>query len=105
MTYSFGRKKEKNGIRTDWRVRRLGPRSVWLWGAAAVWATLLLSPGAAGVAGKLANRATSNITPLVVRAIRELWSLRFMVNVLLWVFGVVGNYNTMFLLVNNRQPN
>ena len=33
---------------------------------------------------------------LAITAIRELWSLRFMVNVLLGVFSVVGNYNTKF---------
>jgi hypothetical protein len=30
--------------------------------------------------------------------------LRFMVNVLLWVIGVVGNYNTKIPPVNGRGP-
>jgi len=34
-----------------------------------------------------------------------LWSLRFMVNVLLWVIGVVGNYNTKIPPVNRHAPN
>ena len=39
---------------------------------------------------------------LAIMAITVLWSLRFMVNVLLWVFGVVGNYNTNFRPVKCR---
>jgi hypothetical protein len=107
MTYSFGRKKEKNGIRTDWKVRRFWPR--WLCCdsvgvALAIGVTgvvmAMLSRSAGSVPGVPASMPTSNNVLLLNRAINELWSLRFMVNVLLWVTGVVGNYNTTFFHVN-----
>jgi len=37
-------------------------------------------------------------------AVTVLWTLRFMVNVLLWVIGVVGNYNTTIPPVNDQSP-
>ena len=55
-----------------------------------------------GAAGLEPSRPSRNKLLLAIRAIVVLWSLRFMVNVLLWVFGVVGNYNTNFRPVKCR---
>jgi hypothetical protein len=38
-------------------------------------------------------------------AVAVLWSLRFMVGVLLWVIGVVGNYNTTIPRSTTNRPN
>ncbi|MBP6216823.1 MAG: hypothetical protein KA391_05520, partial [Luteimonas sp.] len=44
-----------------------------------------------------------SITPVTEKASIVLWSLRFMMNVLLWWIGVVFNYNTKTESVNGRR--
>jgi hypothetical protein len=104
--------KEKKGIATDcWRGRRTCWRvlawalSTLPWTARVVlaWsasrdATAVIGDDVAnaGTAGEAVNRPSTNKLLLAIRAMTVLWSLRFMRNVLLWVFGVVGNYNTNF---------
>ena len=48
----------------------------------------------AGGAGPPASSSMVNTVAVADRAVMVCWSLRFMVNVLLWVTGVVCNYNT-----------
>src|SRR5690606_14834863 len=53
-----------------------------------------------GDTGEAAISANTRVRPVAEKASIELWSLRFMVNVLLWVIGVVCNYNTKTRRVN-----
>src|SRR3546814_14097044 len=53
-----------------------------------------------GNTGEAAISANTSTRPVAEKASIELWSLRFMVNVLLWGIGVVCNYNTKTRRVN-----
>ena len=68
-----------------------------------------LRPGSARPRIRLAragsHQAQRQQPAVATKAEMVLWSLRFMANVLLWVIGVVGNYNTRLPSVNQVRPN
>src|SRR5690606_21946604 len=111
--------KEKNGIASEWRAaRRTWPRGAVARAcsfspadseATAVSASKPVAAAEAcatersGMTGWEVSRPSTNRLVLAIRAMTVLCSLRFMVNGLLWVFGVVGNYNTSFAPVKCRH--